>query len=300
MQTRNGMSGSDPRFDESDREGRLQPAPEELTLNGHELETLLALAENRSLEPEQVEVAARLRRDPRTRRALERQRRIAGALRGGGPAAPPTLAPKLAEKTARLSRPRRRGSTQAAWSVKLIAATVAVLAVVGVVASVIMGSSGGTTRPTAAQIAAVWTLPAGGRRVSTDPDHPTQLDISYHGIVFPNFHDREGWHPAGARYDRIRGLMTATVFYQTGRRRAAYTIVPAAGLPVPAHASHLRVAGLALREFRNGDRWIVTFERNGNTCVLTAAAPRERRWLIALATWRGGPPVKQATPSRNE
>lgn len=291
------MSGSDPRFDESAGDSRLHSVPEELTLEGHELETLLALAENRSLEPEQLEIAERLRRDPRTRRALERQRRIAGALRGGGPAAPPTLAPRLARKTARMSGPRRRRSTH---SVKLIAAMAAVLTAVGVVASVIMESSSHTTRPTAAQIAAVWTLPAGGMRVGADPDHPTQLDISYHGTVFPNFLDREGWHPVGGRYDRIRGLVTATVFYQTGRRRAAYTVVPAAGLAVPGHASHLRVAGLSLREFRNGDRWIVTFERNGNTCVLTAAAPRERRWLIALATWHGGPAVSQATPSRRE
>lgn len=68
---------------------------------------------------------------------------------------------------------------------------------------------------------------------------PTQLDLSYRGIVYPNFHDREGRHPVAARYDRIGGLATATVFYQTGRRRAAYSVVPATALGVPADASRL-------------------------------------------------------------
>jgi hypothetical protein len=34
--------------------------------------------------------------------------------------------------------------------------------------------------------------------------------------------------------------------------------------------------------------------------VLTAAAPRERRWLISLAAWRGGPAVTEARQSPME
>jgi hypothetical protein len=253
------------------------------------LKTFLALAEDRPLESEQVVVAAQLRRDPDVRRALERQRHVAGALRRGGPALPPALAARL-RTHARHSRPRTLLPSD--WSVKLIGASAAVLAAVVLVATMIIGLSSGalSARPTAAQVTAVWTLPA-TRRVKADPADPTRLDISYDGIAYPNYHDREGWHPVAARYDRIDGLATATVFYQTGRRRAAYTVVHATGLAVPAEATRLRVAGLSLMEFRSGDRWIVTFRRGGNTCVLTAAAPRERRWLIALATWHGGPAV---------
>jgi hypothetical protein len=296
------MSASRPRSDRSARDAGSKPPSEEFTPTRQELETLLAMAEDRALDAKQLAVAERLHRDPRARGALQRQRSVAAALRAGGPAPSPTLAPPAAAKTARVTDPRSRTLARRGWPVKLIAVTAAVTAAIALVASAIIGasSSGPSARPTAAQVATVWTLPTTGRRVAADRAHPTQLDISYHGIVYPNYHDHEGWHPVAARYDRIGGLPVATVFYQTARRRAAYTVVPATGLAVPAHARRLRVGGLSLREFRSGDRWIVTFEKHGNTCVLTAAAPRERRWLIRLAAWQGGPAVAQARLSAME
>jgi len=283
------MSDTSSRFDPDERDSGSGPASGELALTGRELKTFLALTEDRPLESEQLAVAEQLRRDPNVRRALERQRHVAGLLRGGGPALPPALAARLGTQT---HDSRSRTLVPSDWSVKLIGATAAALATVVLVATAIISWSiaGPSAWPTAAQVAALWTLPA-TRRVEADPADRTRLDISYHGIAYPNYHDREGWHPVAARYDRIGGLATVTVFYQTGRRCAAYTVVPTTGLAVPAEATRLRVAGLSLTEFRSGDRWIVTFRRSGNTCVLTAAAPRERRWLIALATWHGGPAV---------
>ena len=293
----NSMSDSSPRFELSARNSRSHRAPEELAPSRRELETVLALAENRPLSSEQLDVAERLQRDRSARRVLARHRRVAGALRGGGPAVPPVLAARLAAQTPRSADRRPRPLASGSSPIKLIGAAAAVFAAVVLVGTVIAGwSSGGPSpRPTAAQISAAWMLPATGRTVAADPAHPADLDISFHGIVYPNFYDREGWHPVAARYDRIAGVPAATVFYQTGRRRAAYTVVPVTGLAVPADATRLHVAGLSLTEFRSGDRWIVTFQRNGNTCVLTASAPRERRWLIALATWGDGPTT---TPAR--
>jgi hypothetical protein len=170
-----------------------------------------------------------------------------------------------------------------------IGGVAAAAAVIVMAVTVVIAGSASSTLPSAEQVAAVWTRPANGQPVSADPARPAQLDVSYHGIVYPNFHDHEGWHPVSARHDTIAGYGTMTVFYETGRRRAAYTVIPATGLAVPARASRVRVGRLSLTEFRSGNHWIVVLERNGNTCVLTAAAPRERRWLLALAAWRGGP-----------
>jgi hypothetical protein len=189
-------------------------------------------------------------------------------------------------------RPRRIATLRSSTTRLSAAAVAAALIALAFTVTITGSDRGHSTVPAAEQIAAVWTLPANGARVAANPAQPSLLDISYHGIVYPNYHDREGWHPVAARHDTIASLATTTVFYETGRRRAAYTVVPATGLAVPATASRLRVGGLSLREFRDGDRWILTFERSGNTCVLTAAAPRERRWLIAFATWRGGPGTK--------
>lgn len=257
-----------------------------------ELETLLALSEDRPLGTEQLAVAERLRRDPSTLQALRRQRHAARALRSGGPAPPPSLAIRLTAQTRGLRDPRRRGLRGARWSGIRIGAVAAAAAVIVLAVTAIIAKSGRSTLPTAEQVAAVWALPASGEPVSANPDRPAELDVSYHGIAYPNYQDHEGWHPVSARHDTIAGYPTVTVLYETGHRRSTYTVVPATGLSVPATAMRLRVGGLSLREFRSGDRWIVTFERNGNTCVLTAAAPRERRWLLKLAAWHDGPETR--------
>lgn len=284
------MSDSDRRFDTSRRSCGAPSASGEPERARGELETLLALTEDRAVEPEQRPVAGRLQADPACRRALERQREVVRALRGGGPFVPPGLSARYSAGQA-AARPhrRQRAFKRPPLRTSLVGVAAAVAALVVVV--LLLGSP--QSQPNAAQVAAIWTRSA-SVPVAADPADPRQLDISFHGIVYPNYHDREGWHPLAARYDRIGGLRTATVLYATGARRAAYTVVPTTRLSVPVTATHLRAAGLSLTEFRSRDRWIVTFVKGGNTCVLTAAAPRERRWLIKLAIWNGGPAVTHA------
>lgn len=286
------MSDSDRRLDASPRSSHASSASGEPELQRHELETLLALTEERPLEPEQRAVAKRLERDPLCQSTIERQRDVVRALRSGGPVVPPGLDGRCSPAPTPGRRTRRpRLTFMQAPSFARFAGAAAAAAALVVVVALLVGTA--QSQPSAAQVAAIWTRPA-DVPVAADPIHPEQLDISFHGIVYPNFHDHEGWHPAAARHDRVGDLRTATVVYQTGTRRAAYTVVPTTGLAVPATATHLRVAGLSLTEFRSGDHWIVTFQRSGSTCVLTAAAPRERQWLVRLAIWNGGPKVTRA------
>jgi hypothetical protein len=112
---------------------------------------------------------------------------------------------------------------------------------------------------------------------------------------YPNYPDREGWHPVGMREDEISGHAARTVFYAVGSRRAAYTIVAGTRVRVPADARQFTAGGRPLGEFRDHDRWVIVFSDDGNSCVLSAAAPRERRWLIKLAAWPTGPPSPAAT-----
>ena len=74
-----------------------------------------------------------------------------------------------------------------------------------------------------------------------------------------------GWTPTGTRTDSLHGRRAATVFYAApDGTRVAYTIVGGktlAGTPSWEHAVRT--------EHRDG-RWIVTWERDGKTCVLTA------------------------------
>ncbi len=256
-------------------------------MSDRRLETMLALPESRRVRRRDHALASEIQRDPVLADSLERQRRLLAALRQGGPAPPDSLATRLAPLQPPPRTRHRLGRKARSRTLALVAS-----AAVAVLAALLVAIRPGAERgplPSAAEVSAVWTLPSSGTPVAAAAGHPTELDVSYHAIVFPNYHDQEGWHPVGVRRDRINGIPTVTVFYATGHRRAAYTVIPTARVAVPAGAIRLSVGRLSLREFRSSDRWIVTFERAGNTCVLTAAAPRERQWLIKLAVWHGGP-----------
>jgi hypothetical protein len=247
--------------------------------NRRDLELLLALGEGRELTRRERARARRRGlldvRDP----WLEQQRGVVSALRSGGPAPPPGLA-------ARVGAARRRSSH--AWTTRrALAPTAALAACAAAVAIVIALTSqgGGNGRLLAARVADVWQRPQVHARPPVDASDHSVLHYRFAGVAFPNYHDSEGWHPGGTRTDTIDGRATATVFYVIGRRRAAYTVVRGTGLTLPANAERVRAGRMHVARFREGDRWVVVFERDGSTCVLTAAAPRERHWLLQLADW---------------
>jgi hypothetical protein len=204
---------------------------------------------------------------------------------------PLTLRTRLESLTERSGRHRRvaaRKALNAGWARSAAAFAGAGLAAITVIA--IEASTGKARGPAATQFAATWTRPATSRAVTPSPGNSAMLDVAFHGTAFPNYHDSEGWHPVGTRTDVIARKDAFTVYYATGDRRAAYTVVAGTDVTVPAGAHRFVADGLPLMEFRDGDRWVVVFRSRGNSCVLTAAAPREREWLVKLAVWRGGSP----------
>lgn len=218
----------------------------------------------------------------------EQQRRVALLLGNAGPAMPPALRVRLdqLEQDGRRSRRSRSVAVPVHWRRRWIVG-VASLATAAIAPVVVLGVAGGPASPalTANRVAALWTLPATTRAIAPSHADPTELAVNFRGTAFPNYHDHEGWHPAGARADTIDGSATRTVFYMVGDRRAAYTVVAGTRVSVPANARRFTNGGVPLREFRDGDHWVIVFRDHGNTCVLTAAAPREKHWLIALAVW---------------
>ncbi|HXE43803.1 MAG TPA: hypothetical protein VN635_01260 [Conexibacter sp.] len=244
-----------------------------------DLEVLLALGEGRELTRRERARARRRGllevRDP----WLEQQRGVVAALRSGGPAPAPGLAARVG------GEPR---PTPHAWTTRrALVPTAALAACTAAVALVVALASqgGGDGRLLAARVADVWQQPQVHARPPVDASDHARLRYRFAGVAFPNYHDAEGWHPGGTRTDTIDGRATATVFYVIGRRRAAYTVVRGTGLALPANAERVRAGRLHVVRFRDGDRWVIVFERNGSTCVLTAAAPREREWLLQLADW---------------
>jgi hypothetical protein len=223
-----------------------------------------------------------------TEMGQERQQRVAMLLQSGGPATPESLHARLdALDAGQDGRARSVGTARSGvrwrWGVPATAAAAALAAAVVLIS--FGGSSGGIS---ATQVASVWTRPATSG-VAADASNPAVLDVSFHGTAYPNYHDTEGWHPTGTRTDQINGQAAFTVVYAVGARRAAYTVVAGTHVAIPRGASHYSVGGLRFAEFRSGNHWIIVFANHGNTCVLTAAAPREQHWLVKLAVWSRAP-----------
>ena len=104
----------------------------------------------------------------------------------------------------------------------------------------------------------------------------------------PNQLARAGWVPTGAREDRVAGRPAATVFWERGGRRLAYTSI-AGALPPPADARRTGRRGVLLRSVDVEERVVVTWVEDGRTVVISAVAvPRAELYDLA-----GGPPRRR-------
>ena len=118
------------------------------------------------------------------------------------------------------------------------------------------------------------------------PRAPQLLRAAVEDVPFPNYAEKFGWKPVGVRSDEPSGRDATTVFYEKGRRTIAYTIVSGDALDPPEEARSTTRGGVEYRTFHEGGRTVVTWERDGNTCVLSGTAGRPME-LLALADWRG-------------
>jgi anti-sigma factor RsiW len=105
-------------------------------------------------------------------------------------------------------------------------------------------------------------------------------------VVFPNFAGKFDWQATGTRTDEIEGRETRTVFYEKDGREIAYTVVGGDALDEPDDADTATVEGTVLRALEADGREVVTWRRNGQTCVLSSTdVPRDE--LLTLAGWKG-------------
>jgi hypothetical protein len=102
-----------------------------------------------------------------------------------------------------------------------------------------------------------------------DPDDPSvKLSESVDDVYFPNWSSTLGWQATGQRRDLLNDHPAITVYYAASRRRLAYTIVSGSALAQPA-ARVTVTDGMTLRTLRLHGHLIVTWRRDGRTCVLT-------------------------------
>jgi anti-sigma factor RsiW len=245
-------------------------------LSEHELAELSALADGTLPAERRPAVEARVAASPELQRLLERQRRSLAATQAlTGEPTPETL--RATVEAQRRGRDSRRSR---AWLLPRLGVAGALVAVAAVAAVVLSGGPGAPTVAEAAQLAdqepsAPAPPPAG--------DSGTQLALDVDGVAFPDLLRSFGWRAVGARRDKLDGRNATTVFYEKGAKRIAYVIVSGSGLPRPSGAEGTTREGVLLQTLQVDGRPVVTWRRNGRTCVLIGAASRDE--LLALASY---------------
>lgn len=249
-------------------------------LSDDELADLARLADGTLPDECRADVEARVAASPELAHIVERQTVALKALaRTTDTGAPARLRADIERPrgSRRLAgRPRRTLPLRGA----LVAAVAAALALAFVLPTAF------TSGPSVADAAALGQRPPTEGAPSGAPGTPQLLRAKVDGVPFPNYAAKFGWKPAGARHDDPSGRGATTVFYAKGGRRIAYTIVSGDALDSPSDARTTKRGGVEYRSFSNNGRTVVTWKRDGHTCVLSAKAvpPAE---LIALADWRG-------------
>jgi hypothetical protein len=226
---------------------------------------------------------------PEIRRQVASQRRVADALRDGGPSAPDRLLTAVEAKVREAYGPsaerswRPKRTTRTAWrpavAVTALAALTAavVIGVVGISGG--GGSSSGPSIPAAAELAfASSTGPAPAAQ------NPKLLDVSYGGVTYPNY-AKFAVPPSGQRTDHIGGRPALTVFYRLPNGTPlSYTVFSGEAIPLPRSARAVVFHGVPLHFFKTSSGLsVVTLVRFGRTCVLAAKTPPNTVLSLAAA-----------------
>jgi hypothetical protein len=227
---------------------------------------------------ESAAVRRRVASSPELAALLAEQERAVAIVRAAVPVASGDLRSRLAHAEPVVRRPRP--------NLGLVAAAAGVIAL-GLVALLPGGGSGGPTVARAAQLAALG--PTSGAPL-VDAAHPGSLSDSVSGVHYPYWQDAFGFSASGSRTDRLDGRVAMTVYYTgttAAHPTAGYTIVSGPALPEPRGASVVERDGTEFLSLRDGSRTIVTWRRDGHTCVLsTSGSGVSVAHLLALAAWQ--------------
>jgi hypothetical protein len=244
-----------------------------------ELADLSALADG-TLDPaRRAQVEARIAASPELSALYERERRIVSALHHARATerAPSRLRARIegARPSKRTLARRRIGFTGGIATALAAAALALILALPG----------GAPGAPSVSEAAALAVRGPAQPAPTPDPSHPAaRLHQSVGAVYFPNWTARLHWRAVGTRTDRLGGHTAVTVYYEWKGVQIAYTIVSAPALAAPAAHPTWR-DGTELRTLTIGGRLVVTWQRSGDTCVLSGTGITAAE-LQGLAAWK--------------
>ena len=260
-------------MDRTNGETGAPPTPEELAALA---DGLLSAERAEQIARQMVEAPEMAAELAEQRRAVELFQAAAADPRAEAPA-------ELREGLERPRRqPRRAGLSGRGALAGGLAETLAVLVALAIL--VLPSGSGG---PSVAKAADVSALPATDGPPPADAARPTLLAAAVDGTAFPDWDAEFGWTATGQRADDVGGRATRTVAYAKEAGEVGYTIVSGDQLTPPEDARDVSSGGVDLKIFTQDGRRVVTWTRNGRTCVLSGVGVDDET-LVKLAVWKGG------------
>ncbi len=250
--------------------------------------TLVAYVDGNLDADKRAGVESRAAADPGFAAALAEQRQgrdaiVTAAESTGAPLALRARVEGLADDRGRRHGDRRPSARTRLGGIRWPGAALVAGAVAIVLAALVLVGGGPGIEDVAA--AAVREPTA---QVATVPPDSKLLQENVSGVAFPNYAAKFGWKPVGTRTDEIGGRKTRTVFYEKDGKRIAYTIVEGDALSAPGDAATATREGTELQWIESEGRTVVTWERGGHTCVLSAVQPEvPTNDLLELAGWKG-------------
>ena len=183
--------------------------------------------------------------------------------------APEALHARLRTVEERPARPRRRHTTTRAAVIAITALAIAIVAL-----------ARPTHQPEVRSVAPL-ALDAATLPAPTAHNH-TILNVKVDRTAFPNW-DWRGWRTSGSRLDKLDGHIVETVYYRAeGYERIGYSIVGGAALRLGSVQRTLRRGGVSYSVLADGPARVITWQRDGHTCVL-ASRHATVGTLLALA-----------------
>jgi len=201
-----------------------------------------------------------------------------------GVRAPDALRARVEAERAARRVPRRVGALRVGLAG---AGALALAAAIVLVTGLLGGGAGRLAGPTIARAADVALRPSRGPAPAEDPRHPVLVRAGIAGLRFPYWDDNFGLRAVSMHRHRLDRRDALVVEYRARGERVGYAIVAGRPLAVPDGARRVRRGPLPLAVLRRRGAVVVTWRRDGHTCVLASRQASVAR-LVELAAWTGG------------
>jgi hypothetical protein len=152
---------------------------------------------------------------------------------------------------------------------------------------IVIAPGGGSGHLTVLEASLVAAAPPQATVAAPSGHDQTLPGVTEAGLTYPYLEDAFGYRTVGVRHDQVGGRHATTVFYSRGASRVAYEIVSGRPLSL-GHSSRAVVrGGVVFRTLHSSHGSIVTWVRNGHTCVLLGSGTAVPV-MLSLASWHDG------------